>query len=165
MILEKVLIADDTPLVRQMLGSYVKALGYTDVLIASDGKIAVNLYKSRDIDITFLDITFLDIDMPKLNGIEALKQIKEHNKDAYVVIVSGESTLENIELSIASGANGFITKPFNSQKIIEVIKNYEKQNTKTQHKQKARQAVFSEKVEQRAAQKPTVSKEKAKNDV
>jgi len=160
MILEKVLIADDTPLVRQMLGSYVKALGYTDVLTASDGKAAVTLYKSRDID-----ITFLDIDMPKLNGIEALKQIKEHNKGAYVVIVSGESTLENIELSIASGANGFITKPFNSQKIIEVIKNYEKQNTKTQHKQQARQAVFSEKVDQRAAQKPKVSKEKVKNNV
>jgi two-component system chemotaxis response regulator CheY len=156
-----ILIADDTSLIRQMLGSYVKALGYQNVAMARDGNDAVTLSKSKKID-----IAFLDINMPKLDGLGALKKIKAHNPDVYVVMVSCASTLENIEVAMASGANGFIVKPFTPQNVIDALSNFEKMNTQTLAKQESLQVEFSLKVDERAAkrQKTVESRHKEKEE-
>jgi two-component system chemotaxis response regulator CheY len=53
-----------------------------------------------------------------------LKQIRQSKSDTIVVMVSGESSQENVTTAIKTGANGFIVKPFNSGRILDSLQNY-----------------------------------------
>ena len=69
---KKILIADDEKAIRKMLGKLLKNDGY-ELLFASDGQTAVDLARSNRIDLAILDLV-----MPRMGGIEALKEIKKH---------------------------------------------------------------------------------------
>ena len=71
-----------------------------------------------------INLTYLDIDLPHTSGLEVLKQIRQAKIDIMVVIVSGESSQENVSAAIKTGANGFIVKPFNSGRILDSLQNY-----------------------------------------
>jgi two-component system chemotaxis response regulator CheY len=71
-----------------------------------------------------INLAYLDIDLPHTGGLEVLKQIRQAKIDIMVVIVSGESSQENVSAAIKTGANGFIVKPFNSGRILDSLQNY-----------------------------------------
>jgi two-component system chemotaxis response regulator CheY len=71
-----------------------------------------------------VDLVYLDIDLPHISGLEVLKKIRETMPDITVVIVSGESSTENVTTAIKIGANGFIVKPFNSGRILDTLQSY-----------------------------------------
>ena len=71
-------------------------------------------------------LIFLDIELPDQSGLYLLEKFKDINKDCFVVMVSGVSTLENVRASIKSGASSFIVKPFTGEKILSVLKQYDK---------------------------------------
>ena len=68
------------------------------------------------------DILFLDIHLPHSNGLEILHDILSLDPDAYVVMLSADSSRENVEQAIRSGAKGFLTKPFTKDKLQAFIK-------------------------------------------
>lgn len=68
------------------------------------------------------DIVFLDINLPDANGFDVLHEIIRHDKEAYVVMFSGHSYLDNITYALLQGANGFIAKPFRKEKIFHYVK-------------------------------------------
>ena len=115
-----VLIADDNSLMRGLLASILKDLGVRDVLNAVNGLQAVELYRKQR-----PDIVFLDIQMPDKDGIAALKEIKELNAEACVVMVSGFGSAENVKTAIDAGAKGFIVKPYNVNRIMGIINKYQ----------------------------------------
>ncbi len=63
----------------------------------------------------------LDIIMPKMDGIEALKQIKAIDPAAVVVMVSSAGTKDKVTETLLNGAKNFIVKPFEEEKVLEVI--------------------------------------------
>ena len=71
-----------------------------------------------------VDLVYLDIELPKVSGLEVLKIIRKALPNIMVVMVSGESSAENVTTAIKTGANGFIVKPFNSGRILDSIQNY-----------------------------------------
>lgn len=77
-----------------------------------------------------INLVYLDIDLPYTSGLHMLKEIRKSYPKLMVVMVSGESSIENVTSSIRSGANGFIVKPFNSGRILESIENYLKRISK-----------------------------------
>ena len=117
----KILVADDEPLMRGLLTSYLGKECHHEILRAKDGLEALAVYKAHGRGINFI---FLDIDMPKLNGLEVLKEVRAINPKAYVVIISGVGTLEVVKKAISAGVNGFIAKPYTNCKIEEALKNY-----------------------------------------
>lgn len=119
----KIIVADDEPLMRGLLTSYLSKECKHEIHKAVDGREALNLYKTHAEEI---DIIFLDIEMPKLNGLEVLKEVRAINAEAYVVIISGVGTLSNVKSAIDAGVNGFIVKPFTNGKIAEALSNYYK---------------------------------------
>jgi len=116
----KVLIVEDnrfsSELVYEIIGR-----GYTRY-IARTGEEGVNLYTLHS-----PDIVFLDIDLPDISGLKVLEKIKKMNKEAYVVMISGHGTKNNIEKAIENDVKGFLGKPFSRGKIIEHIKTIEEQ--------------------------------------
>lgn len=124
-----ILIADDEPLMRGLLTSYLFKECNHKMFRTKDGKEALTTYQNHHSEI---DLILLDLDMPKMNGFEVLEQVRKINPNAYVVIISGIGTMEIVKKAIAAGVNGFIAKPYTNCKIDESLKNYYKHMAKTQ---------------------------------
>ncbi len=114
-----VLIADDSELMCDRLAGLLKELGFTIFVKVYNGKQALLEYKSKKID-----LVFLDLHMPIIDGIETLRQIKKINNDAYVVVISGTSTMANVKKALGLGAKGFIVKPCGLNKLQEAVDKY-----------------------------------------
>ncbi len=111
-----VLIIDDVPSVREYLRQTLMLLGITHVSEAANGSLGISSYTKQH-----QDVVFLDIELPDCDGKSLLRQLKEINPNANVVIMTAHSTVENVQQSILAGACGFIAKPFSAKKIESVL--------------------------------------------
>jgi len=114
---KKVLIADDTALFREMIKN---ALGYDDYQIVGEavtGAQAVDMYKEKH-----PDLMILDINMPKMNGIDALTAVIGYDPDARVIMCSDQKYEGMIVMAIKKGAKDFIVKPFTSSDVLYAVK-------------------------------------------
>jgi len=114
----KILVCDDSMLMRKKLKELLKNCGCEDVLEANDGQEAVNIYKESNPDLVFMDII-----MPVKNGIEAVKEIIEFNKEAKVVMASSAGTKEHVRDAIKAGAFEFVQKPWEKEQINKILLN------------------------------------------
>jgi two-component system chemotaxis response regulator CheY len=117
----RVLIADDTPAIRAILMRMVRQSVDALQLEARNGHEAVREYRAKQ-----PNLVFLDIDMPGSDGLDALEEIRGLDPRAYVVMVSGHSSLEKVQQAVALGAEGFVVKPFSSRRIAEVLRKFER---------------------------------------
>ena len=108
----KLLIVDDSAMVRRLIESAYKGTVFTDIKTAADGLLAVTIYKQFQPDIVTLDIT-----MPHMDGLAALSQILEFNPQAKVLIVSALADHHTAIESLKRGAAQFICKPFTSDEL------------------------------------------------
>ncbi|MDD2294332.1 MAG: response regulator [Eubacteriales bacterium] len=116
--MSKILIVDDAAFMRMMIKDNLKKAGYTECTEASDGEDAVAKYKESAPDLILLDIT-----MPKMDGIQALKEIKQLNPNAKVVMCSAMGQEGMVVEAIKLGAMDFIVKPFKPDRLIQAVKN------------------------------------------
>lgn len=109
----------------------------TNITVARDGQQAIELLEKRGEcgGIMDFDIVILDINLPKKNGHEVLKYIKDHKelKHIPVIMLSTSSSEIDIRRSYQSHANCFIIKPSDAEKFINVIENIENFWIKTVH--------------------------------
>lgn len=111
-----VLIIDDAYTVREYLRQTLMHLGISNIHEASDGKRGLQMFGEKQ-----HDLVFLDIELPDINGQQLLQQIKTQADKTHVVMVTAHNSVENVRNSIASGASGFIAKPFSPQKIKNIV--------------------------------------------
>lgn len=112
----KVLICDDSPLVRRQLTKILNNNGIEKIFEASDGEQAVLKYAE-----IVPDLVFMDIVMPKKTGVEALNNIVSIDKNAKVVMASSVGTQQNLKEAIENGAFDFIQKPVSDDAIVKII--------------------------------------------
>jgi two-component system chemotaxis response regulator CheY len=112
----KVIVADDNPLMRQVLVDVLKQVGPMEIWNASNGTDAVELFKTKQ-----PDVVFLDIQMPEKDGLAALKEIRQISGEAYVVMVSAFANVDNIKTAMDAGAAGFVVKPYNMKRILAIL--------------------------------------------
>ena len=117
----KVLICDDSILVRKKMSGILKAAGITEIYDAKDGVQAVEQYKAHNPDLTFMDIV-----MPEKTGIEALREIKEYNPAAKVVMASTVGTQSNLTDAITAGAFEFLQKPVQDDDVYKILNSFTK---------------------------------------
>ena len=113
----KILIVDDAAFMRMMIKDILTKNGYEVVAEAGNGVEAVELYKSHQPDLVTMDIT-----MPEMDGIEAVKQIKAVNPAAKVIMCSAMGQQSMVMDAIKAGANDFIVKPFQADRVLEAVK-------------------------------------------
>ncbi|MGN1090259.1 MAG: response regulator [Huintestinicola sp.] len=112
----KILICDDSMLVRKKLTTVLKNLGVAEVFEAADGEQAVAAYKEHTPDLTLMDIV-----MPNMTGVDALKAILAVNPKAKVVMASSVGTQENLKDAINAGAYDFLQKPISDDQLKALI--------------------------------------------
>ena len=113
----KIMVVDDAAFMRMMVKNALAQGGYTDVIEATDGQDAVKIYGEQNPDLVLMDIT-----MPEMDGIQALKKIKESDPGAMVIMCSAMGQQAMVIESIQSGAKDFIVKPFQADRVIEAVK-------------------------------------------
>ena len=112
-----VLIVDDSRSVRTIMKNALGTLpGAIQIVEAGDGESAVQLYRQHLADLVFMDIT-----MPGQNGIEALAAIKAFDPNAYVVMLTAESSLDTVVKAKELKADGFIAKPFEASRLTKLV--------------------------------------------
>ncbi len=102
----RILVVDDSPLTRELIGSLLEAVGY-DIIMAADGMEALDLLAN-----TKVDLVCSDLEMPRVDGLELTRRLKAHptHKVLPVVILTTRGGEEDRQRGLAAGADGYITK-------------------------------------------------------
>jgi DNA-binding NtrC family response regulator len=109
-----ILIVDDELGVRESLRMILKP--YYDIYTAPDGEAALNMIREQK-----FHLIAQDLGMPKLSGIETLREIRKIDPQVPVIIISGYGTQKDEKEALLYGVKDFIAKPFNASEIISVI--------------------------------------------
>ena len=112
----KIMIVDDAAFMRTLLKNILFPKGYEIAGEAENGAVAIDKYKELKPDLVTMDIV-----MPNVNGIEALKQIKEFDPGAKVIMCTAVGQENMVRAAIMSGAKGYIVKPFQAPKVLEEV--------------------------------------------
>ncbi len=114
---KNILICDDAAFMRMMIKDILTKNGYNVAGEAENGAKAVEKYAEVKPDLVLMDIT-----MPEMDGIQALKKIKESDPSALVIMCSAMGQQAMVIESIQAGAKDFIVKPFQADRVIEAVK-------------------------------------------
>jgi DNA-binding NtrC family response regulator len=113
----RILIADDDENIRKSLSEVLMGEGHY-VLTVEDGYAAIEAIADDR-----WDLVILDVKMPKIDGLEVLRRVKQSDSDADVIVITGYSTVENAVAAMKIGAADYIMKPFTPDEIRIRIRN------------------------------------------
>ena len=113
----RTLVADDEPMIRRGIISFLKAYDDFEVVAeAEDGEMALEKSKS-----TVIDVFFVDINMPFLNGLDFIKELKKLYPQALVVIITGYDLFEYARKAVGLGVFDYVLKPLMEDPFDELI--------------------------------------------
>lgn len=115
---DKILVVDDTALMRIMYKNALAVGKYTNVIEAENGEDACRIY-----DEELPDIVIMDISMPKKSGLEAMRDIIKKHPNAKVIICSASGQREIVVEAVKLGAADFILKPLNPERLLKAVDN------------------------------------------
>lgn len=116
---KRVLIVDDSGLVAKQLAKILEDSGeFEPVGHGQNGLEGIKLFTSLKPDVVLMDLV-----MPEMDGLQAIRSIMALNKNAQIVVISSAGGVgEKVVEALKFGARSVISKPFDAQKVIEVIK-------------------------------------------
>lgn len=113
---QTILIAEDEADIRNILRLYLESENY-EVLEAADGESAVAAVRNGSPDLVILDIM-----MPKLDGLEVLRRLRQAGNPIPVLLLTAKSEVEDKVTGLDSGANDYLTKPFSTAELMARIR-------------------------------------------
>ena len=114
----KVLLVDDSVFVTKQISQILGSEGYEIAGVAGDGFEGVQKYKELCPNV---DLVTMDITMPKMDGITALEQIMEFDKNARVVMITALGKEDLVKKAILMGAKNYIIKPLDRKSVLERV--------------------------------------------
>lgn len=112
----KIMIVDDSRTSRRILREILEDAGFEVLEDSTNGEEGYLKYKEFKPDLVTMDIT-----MPKMDGIEALQLIRKFDENAKVIMITAAGQKEKMMQAIKYGAAEFITKPYDSKEVVELI--------------------------------------------
>ena len=126
----RVLVVDDEEIMRDVIPQLLKSVGY-DVIVASNGEESLQLMEEQNIDLILLDLM-----LPGMGGLVALEKMLETDPEAIVVMITAYASVETAVKATRIGAFDFVTKPFQNEELLLVVKNgLEKRQLKGENQQ------------------------------
>ena len=112
----RVLVVDDSPIIGRRIRMLLDQIGYRVVMTAENGREAIAAYQK-----CWPDVVTMDISMPVMDGLEATRNIIQMHPQANIVMVTSHRQKKMVLAALASGAKGYVLKPFQPKKVSEVI--------------------------------------------
>jgi two-component system, chemotaxis family, chemotaxis protein CheY len=115
----RILIVDDSSTMRRIIGNVVQQLGVAkdDFDEAEDGVVAWRLFQENN----NYDVVLTDWNMPNMNGLELVKQIRTANKTIPIVMITTEGGKGEVITALKAGVNNYIVKPFSAEVLKEKL--------------------------------------------
>ncbi len=112
-----ILIVEDHELTRFGLKTTFEGVDYVERIFEADSaEAAIDIFNNNHID-----IIIMDLGLPKMNGIDATKQIKASNKDVKVIMLTSHNDEKEVLNSLKAGANAYCSKEINPQRLVQVV--------------------------------------------
>lgn len=112
----KILVVDDDAGLRLSVCTTLTTTGRFHVDEAVDGQDAVEKVKAGN-----YNMVILDVDMPRMNGLEAMKLIKEHDPSIIVMIMTAYATIDDAVRAVKDGAYNYVSKPVKGEELVEMV--------------------------------------------
>jgi len=115
----KVLVVDDFATMRRIIKGVLKQLGFSNIIEAEDGNLALEELKKEEIG-----LIVSDWNMPNMSGLDLLKAVRgdENLKDTPFIMVTAEGQKESVIEAVKAGVSNYIIKPFTSETFGEKLK-------------------------------------------
>ena len=115
----RILIVEDSPTMRQLLVFALKRLKNVDIVEAQDGMDGLRKVTSDD-----FDIALVDINMPVMDGLKLISLIRDEEalKEMPIVVITTEGASQDRDRALALGADEYLTKPIQANKVLSVVK-------------------------------------------
>lgn len=113
----RIAVVDDSVIIRRNISKMLERMGHTIVGEAKDGKEAITCYLKNVPDLMTMDITMADMD-----GIEAVKEIKQTYNSAKIIMVTSHGQEEMVISAIKAGASGYVLKPITADNLAKAIR-------------------------------------------
>ncbi|HLX39120.1 MAG TPA: response regulator, partial [Ktedonobacteraceae bacterium] len=110
----RILIVDDEPHLPYQIGRFLKKHGY-EVYCAGDGEAGLQEMQKRSIDLVLLDLR-----MPKMNGLEVLKEIRHTDQELPVIIMTANGDVKDAVTAMKLGASDYLLKGFDLDELLLV---------------------------------------------
>lgn len=134
----RILVIDDDENIRKVLKTILEDEGYA-VDTAETAKEGIE--KSEN---SFYNIALIDVRLPDMEGIELLSKLRDTKPKMRKLIVTGYPTLQNAIAAVNKGADAYVVKPFEVDKILETIREQLKKQEEERHYSEARVVEFIE---------------------
>ena len=133
----RILIADDNPANCELLQAYLADVD-CEIEMAVDGQDTLDKVASYQPDLILLDVM-----MPRLNGFEVCKQVKEdpQNRRIMILMVTALNEIGDIERAVAAGTDDFLSKPVNQVELVKRVENMLKLKDVTDEVERLRQYI------------------------
>jgi len=115
----RILIVEDSPTMRQLLVFALKRLKGADIVEAQDGMDGL-----RKVTSDHFDLALIDINMPVMDGLKLINLIREEDelRSMPIVVITTEGAREDRDRALALGANEYLTKPIQANRVLSVAK-------------------------------------------
>lgn len=117
--MKKILVVDDSAMIRELLDDVLKAEGY-EVVLAADGEEALNLWKAHDVDLSIVDIF-----LPRKGGLQVISEVLKSNKKHKIIAISGGESFHPqtiLELANIFEVAETFTKPIDTARLVATVK-------------------------------------------
>ena len=113
----RILIVEDSPTMRQLLVFALKRLKEVDIVEAQDGMDGL-----RKVSSDHFDLALIDINMPVMDGLKLISLIRgeDNLREMPIIVITTEGAKEDRERALALGANEYLTKPIQANKVLRV---------------------------------------------
>ncbi len=114
---QNILIVEDHELTRFGLKTTFEGVDYIgEIFEADSAEAAIDIFNKNHID-----IIIMDLGLPKMNGIDATKQIRSSNKDVKIIMLTSHNDEKEVLNSLKAGANAYCSKEINPQRLVQVV--------------------------------------------
>jgi two-component system, chemotaxis family, chemotaxis protein CheY len=116
-----ILVVEDSPTMRQLIGFAMKRIPQSRVIEATDGVDALKKLSSERID-----IILADINMPVMDGLKLVSLVRGNAsyKNIPIIMITTEGAEEDRKKALAIGANAYLTKPVQTQELIRIVSSF-----------------------------------------
>lgn len=127
--MQKILIVDDERKARKYLSDFIlSVMPDAEITHAKFPYAALEMVDHND-----FDIVFADIQMPQMNGIEMIREIKKKGKEPFVVMISAYDKFEYAQEAMECGASGYLLKPFSRERVEQIMGIYKEKRNLQDH--------------------------------
>lgn len=117
----RILVAEDNKVNQAVIKRMLTLQGWSNITMACDGEEAVNCHKASLLENEPFDVIFMDIQMPKVDGLAATRQIRSIDCDVLIVALTAFADEGNVKECINSGMTGFLSKPLKKSNLLKIV--------------------------------------------